>query len=376
MALDVRADVRAAVQILVVLVVLLVVLQDALAVAIVIVPVVTDVLVVALVVLVDARVVVLILVGQVALDAVDVVRLVEQVVRLLVLIVVLVVLVVLVPVAVAAKVNVRLLAEGVKAALVLVHMDVKANAKAAPDAEDHVPQIVPEDVPEDVLVTVGDALDAERVLVDVAEHVALDAIVVLGVLDAHHHAMVDVAVVIVVVRELAGHLVMLDAPDVMDVRTRVLDVEIAVQKVVAVFALVVQAVAKDAPTHVREIAKLHVRLHAQDVLDVQIAVQLHAQAVPVAQVHVLADAMDARQDVERLVLIHVLDALDVQQVVALVVLDVMDVQQLVQADVLDAQAIAEEVVLVIVQRDVKIVARQHVQQLAILIVLELVMVLV
>lgn len=376
MALDVLVDARAAVQILVVLVVLLVVLQDALAVAIVIVPVVTDVLVVALDVRADVRVVVLILVGQVALDVVDVVRLVEQIVRLLVLIVVLVVLVVLVPVAVAAKVNVRLLVVDVKAALVRVHMDVNQGVKVVQDAADRVVPIVQEDVLVDVLTTVGDVLDAEHALVDVVAVVRQDAIVVPGVLDAHHHAMVDVEVVIVVVRERAGHLVMLDARVAMVVQIPALDVEIAVQKVVPVFALVVQAVAKDALTHVREIAKLHVRLHAQDVLDVQIVVQLHAQAVPVAQVHVLADAMDARQDVERLVLIHVLDALDVQQVVALVVLDVMDVQQLVQADVLDAQAIAEEVVLVIVQQDVKIVARQHVQQLAILIVLELVMVLV
>lgn len=128
------------------------------------------------------------------------------------------------------------LAEGVNLAQVHALMDVKADAKAALDAEDHVLQIVPEDVPEDVLITVGDALDAERVLVDVAEHVVLDVIVVLGVLDAQVHAMVDVAVVIQAALVRAGHLVMLGVLGVTDVLIVVPDVEQDVQKHVLVVA--------------------------------------------------------------------------------------------------------------------------------------------
>ena len=128
------------------------------------------------------------------------------------------------------------LAEGVNLAQVHALMDVKANAKAAPDAEDHVLQIVPEDVPEDVPITVGDALDAERVLVDVAEHVVLDVIVVLGVLDAQVLAMVDVAVVIQAATVRAGHLVMLGVLGVTDVLIVVPDVEQDVQKHVLVLA--------------------------------------------------------------------------------------------------------------------------------------------
>ena len=102
--------------------------------------------------------------------------------------------------------------------------------------EDHALQIVLEDVPEGVLVTVGDALDADRVLVDVAEHVILDVIVVLGVLDAQVLAMVDVAVVIQAATVRAGHLVMLGVLGVTDVLIVVPDVEQDVQKHVLVLA--------------------------------------------------------------------------------------------------------------------------------------------
>lgn len=263
---------------------------------------VRDVLDVDLDVLADVNLGVLELVVLDAQDAEDVLHLVELHAAVLALGHVLHVLGVLHHVMVLAKAIVLLIVVDVKVALVLVHIDVNQGVKVVQDAVERVQLIAQEGVLAVALAVAQDvrvAPDAVLVVADAAEvarlHV-MDAvlgahIVVPGVQDVQEIVMEHVKVATIVVQDVVGHLVMLDAQVAMVAQIPAPDVEVLVVSHVQVYVVDAAMVVPDVLESAQEVVQRHVPHHVLGVLDVLHRVQHRVLDVLDVR-HVLADVKD------------------------------------------------------------------------------------